>query len=147
MDRNLASYSPWSRKESDTTKRLTLSLLLGHSWPDFQALKNFRTKCLSYLKCCLTCCAGRQAQNLGSVQIGQKKGQGPALLLLKPDQDFLCFNFPNTDKNYKKENSGNSLAVQWLGRCASTAGDIGSIPGRVTRSHMPLCTAKSKNSE
>ena len=26
--------------------------------------------------------------------------------------------------------SGNSLAVQWLGLCASTAGGTGSIPGR-----------------
>ena len=28
---------------------------------------------------------------------------------------------------------GNSLAVQWLGLCASTAGGTGSIPGRGTK--------------
>ena len=33
----------------------------------------------------------------------------------------------------KKLFLGNSLAVQWLGLCASTAGDTGSIPGRGTK--------------
>ena len=28
---------------------------------------------------------------------------------------------------------GTSLVVQWLGLCASTAGDMGSIPGRGTK--------------
>ena len=31
---------------------------------------------------------------------------------------------------YEKRNLGNSLAVQWLGLHASTAGGTGSIPGR-----------------
>ena len=30
-------------------------------------------------------------------------------------------------------NSGNFLAIQWLGLQASTAGDMGSIPGQGTR--------------
>ena len=64
-------------------------------WPDLQGLKNSKTYSLSYLKCCLTYYACGQALNLGSVQAGQKPGKGPALMLLKPEQDFLHFNFPN----------------------------------------------------
>ena len=60
-----------------------------------QKLKNSKIQSLSYLKCCLTSCAYGQACNLGSVQAGQKQGQGPAFLLLKPEQDFIHFNFPN----------------------------------------------------
>ena len=43
----------------------------------------------------LTSCAYGQSWNPSSVQAGQKQGQGPAFLLLKPEQDSLCFNFPN----------------------------------------------------
>ena len=57
-------------------------------------LKNSKTHSLSYLKCHLTSCAYGQAWNQGSVQAGQKQGQRPALLLLKPKQDFIHFNFP-----------------------------------------------------
>ena len=39
----------------------------------------------------------------------------------------------------------NSLAVQWLGLCASTAGGTGSIPGRELRSRMLRGTAKKRN--
>ena len=60
-----------------------------------QKLKNSKVQSLSYLKCCLTSCAYGQAWNPGSVQASQKQGQGPAFLLLKPEQDFFCFNFPN----------------------------------------------------
>ena len=38
--------------------------------------QEFQDPLLFYLKCCLTCCAGRQAQNLGSVQAGQKQVRG-----------------------------------------------------------------------
>ena len=34
-------------------------------------------------------------QYLDSVQADQKQGQGPALLFLKPGQDFLPLNLPN----------------------------------------------------
>ena len=36
-------------------------------------------------------------------------------------------------KQYKNEAFGTSLAVQWLGLCASTAGATGSIPGQGTK--------------
>ena len=39
---------------------------------------------------------------------------------------------------------GTSLAVQWLRFCTSTAGGVGSIPGRVIRSHVTHCMAKKK---
>ena len=35
--------------------------------------------------------------------------------------------------SYFKNRLGTSLAVQWLGLCASTAGVMGSIPGRRTK--------------
>ena len=57
-------------------------------------LRDFKTHSLSCLKCHLTYCACRQAGNVGSVLAGQKEGQGPALLLLKPEQCFLHCNFP-----------------------------------------------------
>ena len=41
--------------------------------------------------------------------------------------------------------SGNSLAVQWLGLCASTPGGTGSIPGRGTK--IPQATRKTKIKE
>ena len=34
--------------------------------------------------------------------------------------------------------------VQWLGLCASTAGDAGSIPGRGTKIPQPAHVAKKK---
>ena len=51
---------------------------------------------------------------------------------------------------YLKNDSGNSLVVQWLGRCAPTAGDMSSIPGwelkkgtqdhsHGTRTQLPQC--------
>ena len=40
---------------------------------------------------------------------------------------------------------GNSLVVQWLGLCASTAGDMGSIPGQATNvPHAAQCGQKRK---
>ena len=48
-------------------------------------LKNSKTHSLSYLKRHLTSCVYGQAWNQGSVQAGQKQGQRPALLLLKPE--------------------------------------------------------------
>ena len=71
-----------------------ISLNSRHGWPDLQGLKNSKTHSLSYLKCHLTSCACGQAWNLGSVQADQKQDQKTALLLLKPEQDFLHFNFP-----------------------------------------------------
>ena len=48
---------------------------------------------------------------------------------------------------FKMINTGNSLAVQWLGLCASTAGGNGSIPGRGTKiqhaSQWPKKTKKN----
>ena len=41
---------------------------------------------------------------------------------------------------------GTSLVVQWLGLCTSTAGGMGSIPGRELRSHTPLHKARGKKS-
>ena len=39
--------------------------------------------------------------------------------------------------------SGNSLAVQWLGLCASTAGGTGSIPSQGTKvPHAAQCSHK-----
>ena len=45
---------------------------------------------------------------------------------------------------------GNSLAVQWLGLCVSTAGGPGSIPGQGAKipyaaQHWPKQTNKQKN--
>ena len=34
---------------------------------------------------------------------------------------------------FKRKARGTSLAVQWLGLCASTAGGTGSIPGQGTK--------------
>ena len=39
-------------------------------------------------------------------------------------------------KEYEKEYIGTSLVVQWLRLCAPNTGDLGSIPGQGTRSHM-----------
>ena len=44
----------------------------------------------------------------------------------------------------KKTEIGNSLVVQWLGLCASTAGDTGQSLVRELRSHMLCSTAKKK---
>ena len=47
---------------------------------------------------------------------------------------------PSTEKNKGiniKKNPGTSLAVQWLRVCTPNAGDLGSIPGQGTRSHIP----------
>ena len=74
--------------------RVMFCVLLEESvFYDLLGLKNSKTHSLSYLKCHLTSCACGQAQNLGSVHASQKQDQRPALLLLKPEQDFLHFNF------------------------------------------------------
>ena len=44
----------------------------------------------------------------------------------------------------KKGGGGASLAVLWLRLLASTAGDVGSVPGGRTRSHMLCSVAKKK---
>ena len=62
-----------------------ISWTLG-DWPDLQGLKNSKTHSLFNLKCYLTFCACKWAQNPGSVQAGQKQVRG---LLLKSEQDFL----------------------------------------------------------
>ena len=41
--------------------------------------------------------------------------------------------------NQKRQVLGNSLPVQWLGLHASTAGDMGSIPGWGTRNLHAVC--------
>ena len=49
-----------------------------------------------------------------------------------------------------KDNSGTSLAVQWLRLFASTARVVGLIPGQRTKTHMPhgvVKEKKKKNSE
>ena len=61
----------------------------GSSGQVLRDLRDSKTHSFSYLKCHLTCCARRQARNLGSVQVGQR----PAPLLVKPE--VLHFNFPN----------------------------------------------------
>ena len=38
-----------------------------------------------------------------------------------------------SSKSSEKSSIGNSLAVHWLGLCASTAGGTGSIPGQGTK--------------
>ena len=49
-------------------------------------------------------------------------------------------------KIYLKEQCGNSLAIQWLGLHASTAGDTGSIPGQGTKIlHVIQRSQKGKN--
>ena len=71
-------YSPWGRKESDTTERLfTFKLVFSAS----------------------------------SVSKSQKK-------------------------RYKEPSLGTSLVVQWLRLCAPSVGNLDSIPGQGTRSHM-----------
>ena len=40
---------------------------------------------------------------------------------------------PLITPGFKRHHKGNSLAVQWLGLCASTAGGMGSIPGQGTK--------------
>ena len=45
-------------------------------------------------------------------------------------------------KKKKKNLTGNSLAVQWLGLCTSTAGSPGSIPSQRTK--VPQDTGHSK---
>ena len=42
---------------------------------------------------------------------------------------------------------GTSLVVQWLGYCASNAGDLSSIPGQGTRSHMPHATTQTQHGQ
>ena len=37
--------------------------------------------------------------------------------------------------------------VQWLGYCASNAGDLSSIPGQGTRSHMPHATSQTQHGQ
>ena len=62
-------------------------------WPDqpLQGLKNSKT--LSDLKCHLTARAGRH--RVQAVTGKAEAGQRSDLLLLKPEQDFFHFNFPN----------------------------------------------------
>ena len=48
----------------------------------------------------------------------------------------------NEKKNKKKNLTGNSLAVQWLGLCTSTVGSPGSIPSQRTK--VPQDTGHSK---
>ena len=57
---------------------------------------------------------------------------------------FLSFSYqlPNP---LRLNDSGTSLAVQWLGLCTSTAGGTGSIPGRGTKfSHAEQRGQKEK---
>ena len=51
---------------------------LGERGPGqtLRGLRNYRACSLSYLKCCLICCACRQSQNPGSVQAGQRQVRG-----------------------------------------------------------------------
>ena len=44
----------------------------------------------------------------------------------------------------QENTSRNSLVVQWLGFCISTAQPVESIPGRELRSHMPCGMARKK---
>ena len=58
-------------------------------------------------------------------------GRGPHPLELgKPALDFILWALGAwKDLFIQQIGFGNSLAVQWLGLCASTAGGLGSIPG------------------
>ena len=58
----------------------------------------------------------------------------------------------STFHKQKKASSGTSLAVQWLRLCASSAGDVGLIPGQGTkilhavgRGQKKKKTTKTKN--
>ena len=109
-------------------------------------------------------CIGRQILNHCTTReaprfLFNKKGPPPIEIVLK----VQClvrpvtsgFSFPvnlaesalNPREGIKWTITGNSLAVQWLGLQASTAGDTGSIPGQGTRIPQAHGTAKRKKNK
>ena len=50
----------------------------------------------------------------------------------------------DTISNIRNERKGNSLVVQWLGFWASTAGSLGSIPGRGSKILQDVWCSKIK---
>ena len=65
---------------------------------DLRSFRDSKTHSLSCLRRCLTCwwqmACLQQACLPGRVQARSEVGQRPAFLLLKPEQDYLHFNFP-----------------------------------------------------
>ena len=57
-------------------------------------------------------------------------------------QNFLVYLY-----KMEKKKGGASLAVLWLRLLASTAGDVGSVPGGRTRSHTLCSVAKKKKQQ
>ena len=78
----------------------------------------------------------------------------PIFILEKPQLILfpVQFNLPRETANnfislktpFKSNKKGNSLEVQWLGLCASTAGGTGSIPGWGTKILHTAQSAKKK---
>ena len=66
-------------------------------------------------------------------------------LYTPPPVRYSYINNMRTDLRVKRRPSGNSLAVQWVRLCASTAGAGGSIPGWGTMiTHAAQCSQKKK---
>ena len=57
--------------------------------------------------------------------------------------DVILHSYGRQDQN-RKSQSGNSLVVQWLGRCALTAEGPGSVPGRGTKISQAVWPSKKK---
>ena len=70
------SYFPNFHNVISFTLRVVRFHQIPGVWWNFQRFKSSKSHSHSYLKSCLTCCACRQAQNLGSVQAYQKKFRG-----------------------------------------------------------------------
>ena len=88
---------------------------------------------LSYLTCHQTSHACGQARNPGGVQEGQKQGQRPDLQLLKPDWDFLHFNFPNRGESrvYRVKSHCREKAA-----IARSSAETGLTHSSLLRSHL-----------
>ena len=52
-------------------------------------------------------------------------------------QQYVNCELPDVQASFRKDRGGTSLVVQWVRYPAPNAGDLGSIPGQVTKSHMP----------
>ena len=66
-------------------------------------------------------------------------------LYTPPPAHYSYINNMKTDLRVKRRPSGNSLAVQWVRVCASTAGGEGTIPGWGTMIlHAAQCGQKKK---
>ena len=61
--------------------------------------------------------------------------------------EFFGIFIQNGKKERGRGGGGASLAVLWLRLLASTAGDVGSVPGGRTRSHTLCSVAKKKKQQ